>query len=169
MLSANFSVTNHMFGAEVTQHVRDAYPDALLTAHFEVCAALLVGCPGLQRSCCRVRLSQQCGKHSMRQQTARTSQHGVRLIPAMHMFGAEVTQHVRDAYPDALLTAHFEVRAPSFGARKDMCMTACILHLTRPALTGHKRQALQLPACVEKAPSCMAIASLMLTKLLAES
>ena len=27
-----------------------------------------------------------------------------------HMFGAEVTQHVREAYPDALLTAHFEVR-----------------------------------------------------------
>ena len=27
-----------------------------------------------------------------------------------HMFGAEVTQHVRQAYPDAFLTAHFEVR-----------------------------------------------------------
>ena len=29
-------IVHHMFGAEVTQHVREAYPDAFLTAHFEV-------------------------------------------------------------------------------------------------------------------------------------
>ena len=35
-------IVHHMFGAEVTQHVRDAYPDALLTAHFEVRWTFLV-------------------------------------------------------------------------------------------------------------------------------
>ena len=34
-------IVHHMFGAEVTQHVREAYPDALLTAHFEVCPVCL--------------------------------------------------------------------------------------------------------------------------------
>ena len=33
-------IVHHMFGAEVTQHVREAYPDAFLTAHFEVCPTL---------------------------------------------------------------------------------------------------------------------------------
>lgn len=48
-------IVHHMFGADVTDLVKTAYPDALLTAHFEVCAAACLDslrktCP--QRNCC---------------------------------------------------------------------------------------------------------------------